>query len=247
MAIVKTDDKYYKSIAQMIRNILGTSTKIKPSQMANKFLDVYNRGVGDGYTNGHALGFGDGFDNGYAEGLESGRSEQHARFWNSYQQNGNRRSYTAAFGYAWTDECYDPLYPVICNGTGGNNLFQYNTNITDTKGPITFGTSASYAFNWCNKLKRTHIVVNKSTTFTSTFSNCTSLEDLIVDGTIGQNGFDVSGCPLTVESVLSVLHALEDKSGDTSGTDWLVKLGSANLALVGSDCEIATSKGWRYT
>ena len=78
------------------------------------------------------------------------------------------------------------------------------------------------------------------------FQSCPYLEHVIIEGTIGQTGFSVSSCTkLDLESLLSILNALADKSKDTSGTSWVCTLGTTNLAKL-SDAEkaIATEKGW---
>ena len=82
-----------------------------------------------------------------------------------------------------------------------------------------------------------------STAFDSTFYKCTYLENLTIEGAIGQNGFDVQWSPLTHDSLMSIINALADKSG-TSGT-WTVTLGSTNKAkLTEAELLIAENKGW---
>ena len=84
------------------------------------------------------------------------------------------------------------------------------------------------------------MVVHEKLQYSSPFSGCTALEHLIVTGTIGQNGFDVSACPLDHDSLMSIINAL--KSGVSSLT---VTLGSTNLAkLTDAEKAIATQKGW---
>ena len=84
------------------------------------------------------------------------------------------------------------------------------------------------------------MVVHENLKYSSPFNNCTSLEHLIVTGTIGQNGFDVSACPLSHDSLMSIINAL--KSGVSGLT---VTLGSTNLAkLTDAEKAIATQKGW---
>jgi len=54
------------------------------------------------------------------------------RFWDAYQENGNRANYENAFaGYGWTDETFAPRYDITpTNAMGGNRMF-YKTGITD--------------------------------------------------------------------------------------------------------------------
>lgn len=85
-----------------------------------------------------------------------------------------------------------------------------------------------------------------SQTFSSTFSSAVKLESIMIEGTIGKNGFDVRDAKLlTHDSLLSIINALADYSADTSGTVWTVTLGATNLAkLSEDDIAIAEQKGW---
>ena len=83
-------------------------------------------------------------------------------------------------------------------------------------------------------------------TFNNIFQNCTALENIVITGTIGQNGFSVSDCTkLTKDSLLSIISALKDYSANASGTTHTVTLGATNLAkLTEAEKAIATQKGW---
>lgn len=82
-----------------------------------------------------------------------------------------------------------------------------------------------------------------STKWDRAFFRCKSLVNLTIEGVIGQNGFDVSDCPLSHDSLMSIINALADYS--SSGTTYTVTLGSANKAkLTEEEQLIATEKGW---
>lgn len=83
-----------------------------------------------------------------------------------------------------------------------------------------------------------------SQTFKELFSWSTSIENIKITGVIGKNGFNVSSLSkLTHESLMSIINALQDKTG-TSGT-WTVTLGGTNLAkLTEDEIAIAEAKGW---
>lgn len=96
-----------------------------------------------------------------------------------------------------------------------------------------------------------------SQTFSSslTFGLCSSLTHIIVEGTIGQNNFNVQWADLDrdedgslvegLPSLMSILNALADKSKDTSGTEWKIKIGNINKEkLTGEQLSIADNKGW---
>lgn len=86
-------------------------------------------------------------------------------------------------------------YLDLTNCNQYNNIFNNGTNIRTIEG----------------------IKVTSDKAFTSTFANCTSLVNLTIDGTIGQNGFDIHwSTKLTAKSIDSIVRALTTaKSGLT--------------------------------
>ena len=89
-------------------------------------------------------------------------------------------------------------------------------------------------------------VIVPSTAKFSTFMYCVNLEHVIFEGVIGQNGLKVDSCTkLDHESLMSIINCLEDKTADTSGTQWVVTLGATNLGkLTDEEKAIATERGW---
>lgn len=103
-----------------------------------------------------------------------------------------------------------------------------------------------FAFYNCGKLETIEkITVAETTHFDRTFGLCKSLKNLTVSGKIGTNGFDVSVCPLTHDSLMSIVNALADKTG-VSGT-WKITLGTTNLGkLSDAEKQSIAAKGWTY-
>lgn len=88
------------------------------------------------------------------------------------------------------------------------------------------------------------LIVTEKVPFSSCFQNMRMLENLVIEGTIGQNGFNVQwSTKLTHDSLMSIVEALQDYSA--TGATGTVTLGADNLAKL-SDGEkaIATQKGW---
>ena len=111
----------------------------------------------------------------------------------------------------------------------------------------TAATRLSSAFSYAVGLETIDKLILKSDgsqTFSSVFQGTTTLENIVIEGTIGQNGFDVSPCTkLTHDSLLSIINALKDYSGTT--TPKTVTLGATNLAkLTDAEKATATEKGW---
>ena len=108
-------------------------------------------------------------------------------------------------------------------------------------------TNTTYAFGSdANVVKIEKLILSKSTPFYNTFQLARKLEEITIEGTIGQNGFNVQWSnKLTHDSLLSILNALEDKTSDNSGTTWTIGLGPTNIAkLTANEKAIATQKGW---
>ena len=99
------------------------------------------------YDAGRAAGGGEG---GYDQGFAEGRQAEYDRFWDTYQQNGERTDYQGAFAReGWTDENFAPKHDLICTNCEG--MFRYN-GIVDVKGilekrNIKFDTSACIGVN----------------------------------------------------------------------------------------------------
>lgn len=65
------------------------------------------------YDAGYAKGKADGGDTetAYQEGYDAGKQSEYDRFWNGYQENGERGGYLYAFaGRGWTDETFKPKW-----------------------------------------------------------------------------------------------------------------------------------------
>lgn len=177
---------------------------------------------------------------------EAGKKAEYDRFWDAYQNNGDiMNGYYAFSGNAWNDKAYNPKHSIKANSF--TNMFR-TSNITDTKVSIDLsqGTGIYVLFD-CTRLKNVpKIIVNENIVYTGWFVNCSALENITIEGTIGQNDFNVQwSTKLTHESLMSIINALKDYSADTSGTTWLITLGSENLAKLTSEEQgIARTKGW---
>ena len=92
--------------------------------------------------------------------------------------------------------------------------FSYATTITVLP-EINFSNARTLTnvFSNCTRLKKiTKFVLGRTnTSFSGTFANCNALKEITIEGVIGQN-IDLSPCPLTKESILSVITHLSDTS-----------------------------------
>lgn len=78
------------------------------------------------YDKGYQTGYGESYAQGFTDGYTDGKQAEYDRFWDSYQQNGNRIAYAGAFK-SWTDEIFNPKYDFIL--INASQMFQ-NAKIT---------------------------------------------------------------------------------------------------------------------
>ena len=182
---------------------------------------------------------------------EAGQKSEYDRFWDNIQEYGNRQRYDYAFSATalnWTDESYNPKYPIYCGSSHTNTAVQlfYGAKITDTKVPIIIeGTRFDNAFGMCQQLQRipslTLIDIQR---ITNPFQACYALEELNVYGEIP---FSVSfsySSNLSVKSIKSIVGCLkEGVTGQTvtfNATAW-GRLTTAEQTVLSAEC---TSNGW---
>lgn len=79
--------------------------------------------------------------------------------------------------------------------------------------------------------------------------SCPVLEEIRFSEDIRPVGLNLSNCTkLSHDSLMSLINALADKSGDVSGTTWSVNLGATNLEKLSEDEKaIMDDKGWQYS
>lgn len=146
----------------------------------------------------------------YEAGKKDGIQSEYDRFWDAYQDYGNRTRYYYSFaGYCWTDETYNPKYPINATANA-SSLFSYSS-ITDTKVPINLGTTATNKgsiFQSASKLVTIReLIWNCDIDFAKMFSSCTSLTNITLKGTITRD-INMQWCPLTPESAWHVVLQL---------------------------------------
>lgn len=209
---------------------------------------------------------------------EAGKQSEYDRFWDAYQQNGERIYYNGAFeGMGWNTETFQPKYNMLVDNA--NRMFAYSnfngslkdrlavcgvsmsligtaanvssmfegsgfTEIGELDFRIARNSSTGVFINSSNLVTIEKIILHSNqTTFSNWFSNCTALENIIFEGTINANNFDIHwSTKLTHDSLMSIINCLADRSGQSAYT---VTLGTENLAkLTDAEKAIATQKGW---
>lgn len=146
MAHVITDNRHYINIANAIRdNSLGYIEGPLPVQeFAQCIGEISKIGQEQGKTEGYTQGF--------EEGKESGIQSEYDRFWDDFQQNGERTYYVYGFaGGGWTVETFHPKYDIVVG-------------------------QANYMFAQCAKMNLKQILAEAG--ITMTFQNCSNINDM---------------------------------------------------------------------
>ena len=139
-----------EATAEKMRELTGTSTEYTTYDFADGVEEVYNVGKETGYAEGYDqgleagkaisydTGYADGNRKGYADGIEQGKQAEYDKFWDAYQENGERTDYRSAFAsYYWNEQTLRPKYTLKVVGNGGASTFDKcyfeETNIDNSR------------------------------------------------------------------------------------------------------------------
>lgn len=191
----------------------------------------------------------------YDEVYDAGKQAEYDKFWDAFQLNGTRKNYSSAFacnvGQVWTDENYNPKYPITIRekSNQGNLLLAYNTEVTDTKVPIIYedGLAGGISTVFTNAInlktiRELHLV--EGLTYTIAFNYLKALENLNITGVIGGEGFNVQWSTLLSKaSIISIINAL---STNTSGLTVTISKTAKENAFTDEEWAtlIATKSNW---
>lgn len=128
-------------------------------------------------------GYSDGYYKGKNDGEKQGAQSEYDRFWDAFQQNGNRTDYQRAFGgLGWTLETFKPKYNIkptgvdyqMFGGTGITDLVQALANAGVT---IDFSNCTAFQYTfYSSQLTRVGIVdMSKATMTSNMFTGCSKL------------------------------------------------------------------------
>lgn len=131
------------------------------------------------------------------------------------------------------------------SSTSTGHLFRLSSITRLPEINLTTPTALSYTFRDATKLVSIDKLILKSDgsqTFTETFVGASALEEIRIEGSVGNSISFASCAKLTKESLLSIINALKTY---TSGT-YTLTLGTTNLAkLTDDEKAVATGKGWK--
>ena len=184
------------------------------------------------------------YADGYDVGLEDGKQSEYDRFWDAYQQNGNKTSYDQAFAYThWTDGSFNPKYDIVCvGGVSARQTFN-NGRMTSTKVPIRVkNTSLNNTFTGSTIKTIVLLELDGVTDMSTSFNSCSALENITISGVIACNVDIVYSPLLTNESVQSIIDHLADRTGTTALT--LTFHADVGAKLTEEQKATITAKNW---
>lgn len=140
----------------------------------------------------------------------------------------------------------------VTAGTAANTSGHYNTFVDclSIEEIEDIGLPAGgyyYTFAQCINLRTLEMFrVNAECKFNNTFTNCSSLQNITVEGEIGQNGLNFQWSPLTTDSMKSVITHLKDLTGTSNANAFTIKFSGDSWAALDAEGNTAPHGGtWR--
>ena len=237
MAIVRTNDAHYKNIAQKLRECLNNDRlEFTPDEMPDEIQNVYNAGVINGHTAGTEAGIAQGKQSAYDEFWNAFQRNGTLTSYNyAFAGNGwNATSFKPKYSmYPVRADCMFHTCPMkediqtifdrqgivldTSNATSVGQMFAYSS-ITGC-GEISTVKSADlsmmfYQDKFMKTIGKLILKSDGSQTFNNTFYLCEALENITIEGIIGNNFDAKHSTKLTKQSITSIINAL---STTTSG------------------------------
>lgn len=210
-------------------------------------------------------------DGGYERGLQEGRQAEYDRFWDAYQQNGNRTEYSNAF-YGWTTETCQPKYdlkPVTADymfakatmdpkaSLDERGVFLDTSNCTNINRmfvradvqrvpvlDLRKATILTEVFQYAYVRTIDKIILNDTgdQNLNNFFWGTTFLKEVRFEGVIGSGITFKDTNVLSNESVQSIIDHLKDLTGATAQT--LTLHNAVGSKLTDAQKAAVTAKNW---
>lgn len=193
--------------------------------------------------------------------FEAGKKNEYDAFWNSWPSSIGQITVALYAGDYWNNVTFKPPTNLVANEninyafysskiSGDLREIAKENNITISFDSVVMLQSTfSYSlFTFLPPIPVTYVyesflcakkligieklIVHEGTMFVRSFVQCTSLEYLTIEGTIGQNGFNISWSPLNKASLTSIVNALSDT---TTGLTVTLRLSAVNTAFETSE------------
>lgn len=271
MAKGLTDARHYAAIAEVLRkNGADTEGTFQPGEMAQKLQDTCDFRYGEGHNEGYDKGL----EVGFREGTEAGRQAEYDRFWDAFQNDGNRRTYTYAFSNtAFTIESFKPKYTITATDNASYMFDNYKCPgidfvVNGVELDVSRANSLTYLFRdadiqrvgtidctGCKDLNRLlfhcsietidKFVVTENITYDVPFEYAFSLKNITIEGVIG-NSIKFQYCSeLTLDSAKSILLSLKNFKGTGNEYTRTISLHANTLSLLDADNTAPGGVSWR--
>lgn len=253
------------------------TAKIKPApKITAKITELkmplsggFEEGYEQGYEKGEIAGYEKGKSDGVAEGIEQGKQAEWSVLWDGIQNSGNRVEYSYAFqGKGWTDETFNPKYPIkpttadytfmdtgITDFTREGIVLDFSlttvaratfsgTKNTEMKLPtIDFSKVAYSSGNFRNFWgKELSVILPETFDYKTSFMENYYLERLTITGVVGKSMNMRDSSLLSDESVRGIIDCLKDLTGATAQTLTFHK--DVGAKLTDAQKATITAKNW---
>lgn len=179
-------------------------------------------------------------------GKDTGGRGFYDKFWDDYQQNGERVEYDYAFsGRAWSDETYSKVKYGFGKPTSCTGMYRFSRQISDTIQELDCENIRELNNVYADsRLRKIRVRVYETNRYSLAFLGTSYLEELEIYGTIGQNGFNVQWSTLLDKaSITRIINAL---SATTSGLTVTLSKTAVNNAFTDAEWNalIAPKSNW---
>ena len=152
--------------------------------------------------------------------FDAGKEAERDKFWDEFQQNGNRMNYRYAFYDNYTDEMFHPKYPFKCVNNC-SNMFQY-CKLTKIEQTVDFSVSTQTAISsvFANTVYLETISdlrVKSGLSIANWFTSAKALKNITITGEIDLDASFVD-CPLSDESIDNIISCLKELPDGTTKT-----------------------------
>ena len=208
-----------------------------------------------------------------SNGVSQGQQQAYDEFWNAYQSRGTRTNYRNGFGgIGWTDNTLKPKYPILPAVTdaymmfaaarvqdiatifpsitvSGTSQYMFYNNYTVTHiGEISLNDEMNGTFQGCSGLVTIDkLIINYANTsgkaHSSTFSTCSSLKNIVIEGEIKGNLSVSASTKLSKNSLISSINALSTESTGKTFTLSTTAVNNAFETSTGAN-DGSTSEEW---
>lgn len=147
---------------------------------------------------------------GYDEGYEAGQQAEYNRFWDTFQRETTITGLYLFAGAGWNNNTYNPKRKIVVRNNA--TYMYYASAITNTKVEIDISAlsgNLTGLFYSANIHTVPLLTVSEKTPLSAAFNEATKLANIVIGGIIGQS-CNMQACPLTRDSIESVMSALSD-------------------------------------